>query len=306
MSGIRKVEAGVAISWFTRAVDVGGRNARAVFGAGLLGIVMIMAVALVAGLAMGLAMAAGTPAGQAPDMAAAMPWVLGLVLLMSALWPVVAGGMQQVLHGAEAGAPVSATDAFAGLRRFWPLAGLAILPVAAFAITFVNYRVFGGPDYFREYLAMMETAMAGGTPVPPQAASPAGLFLAGVLLAIVQNTLQAITVPLVQLSGRGTLGAIMDGLRMMARNPGAIAVALLVGLAAMIAVGLVAVVGGLLLAVVAGLLPILGIPLLLVGALAFVVVFFVVYSGVCYFAWRDQFAPADAAAPPEPPAAIAA
>lgn len=302
MSGIRKVEAGVAISWFTRAVDVGGRNARAVFGAGLLGIVMIMAVALVAGLAM----AAGTPAGQAPDMAAAMPWVLGLVLLMSALWPVVAGGMQQVLHGAEAGAPVSATDAFAGLRRFWPLAGLAILPVAAFAITFVNYRVFGGPDYFREYLAMMETAMAGGTPVPPQAASPAGLFLAGVLLAIVQNTLQAITVPLVQLSGRGTLGAIMDGLRMMARNPGAIAVALLVGLAAMIAVGLVAVVGGLLLAVVAGLLPILGIPLLLVGALAFVVVFFVVYSGVCYFAWRDQFAPADAAAPPEPPAAIAA
>lgn len=306
MRGIRKVEAGAAITWFTRAVDVGGRDARAVFGAGVLGVVLFMVVGVLAAVVAGISMASGLAPGQKPDMAGAMPWVLFLVVLMSALWPVVAGGMQQVLHDAEAGTPVSVGGIFAGFRRVWPLSGLAILPVAAFAVTFVNYRVFGGPDYFREYMAMMEVAMAGGTPVPPQAASPAGLFLAGMLLAIVQNTLQVITVPLVQLSGRGTLGAIVDGLRMMARNPGAVAVALLMGFAAMIVAALVAVIGGLLLAVLAGLLPILGIPLLLLAALVFAAVLFVVYSGVAYFAWRDQFAPADAAAPPEPPAAIAA
>ena len=298
--GIRKVEAGDALSWFTRAVDVGGRQARGLFGAAALGVLVTGAALMLAGMLLAVVVAAG---GVDPkDMSAGMLLALPLVLLVWALAPVLGGGMQQVLHQAENGQPVAASDIFAGFSRgrFWSLAGLAILPLAGLALTLVNYTLFGGPDYFVQYVAMLEDMAAQRPPVPPEVRSPALLFLAGLAVNIVQTVLQAITVPLAQLSGRGTLGAIADGLRMMARNPGAVLVALALALVAVLVLAVVLGIGGLILVLLAGLVPLLGVPLLLLALFVVVVLVFVVGHGIAYYAWRDLFAAADRAAPAAP------
>ncbi|KAA2284272.1 hypothetical protein [Arenimonas fontis] len=305
MDGIRKIEAGSALSWFTRAVDVGGRQARGLFAAAALGVLAMGAAAMVAALLLAVLVAAGLSPGEKPDIGRSMLVALPIILLFSLLMPVFGGGMQQVLHQAEAGRPVGAGDIFAGFvgGRFGSLAGLAILPLAGLALTLANYHVFGGPEYFAQYVAMLEEMTRGGQPVPPEVRSPALLFLVGMAINAVQTVLQLITVPLVQLSGRGTLGAIADGFRMMARNPGAVLTALALGLAAALVLAIVLAIGLMILALLAGLVPVLGVPLMLVLAFALMVVLFVIYHGIGYYAWRDQFG-APGRAPPAAPAQL--
>ena len=127
-----------------------------------------------------------------------------------------------------------------------------------------------------------------------------GCFVVGMLLTALQNLLQLVTVPAVQLGRRSTLGAIADGLAMVRHNPGPSLLLLVLGFAAMLAVALVMVVVALVLGVIAGLLPLLGVPLALLVMLAFAAVLVVVYTGVSYVAWRSQFAPEDPAAGPPP------
>ena len=160
--------------------------------------------------------------------------------------------------------------------------------------------MFGGPTYFAEYTAMMEAAMKGVPPVPPEARSPALMFVVGMLLTALQNLLQLVTVPAVQLGRRSTLGAIADGLAMVRHNPGPSLLLLVLGFAAMLAVALVMAVVAVVLGVIASLLPLLGVPLALLVMLAFAAVLVVVYTGVSYFAWHSQFAPENPAAGPPP------
>ncbi|HLU12644.1 MAG TPA: hypothetical protein VKZ64_01680 [Arenimonas sp.] len=305
-NGIRRIEAGNAVSWFTRAVDVGGRQAKGLFTAAALGVAAMAALFIVAGLFVSILMAAGMAPGEKPDFSRTLMLLLPLIVLISALMPVFAGGMQQVLHHAEEGRPVTATDVFAGITggRFWALAGLAIIPLASLALTLANYHVLGGPDYFAQSVAVFEEAMQGRQVAPPEPRAPVLMFLAGLGINALQTVLQLITVPLVQLSRRGTLGAIADGFRMMARNPGAVLVALALFLVASIILGLVLGVGLVILALLAGLVPLLGVPLLLVVMFAVAVLLFVVYNGLCYYAWRDQFAAPGPEAAPAPPASL--
>ena len=299
---IRKIDTNAVIACFTRAVDLGGRNPKAVFGAALLALVVVFGLGMVVMLvATAVAVGAGfepQSAGPAAALALAAPIMLFFMVLM----PVLGGGMMHVVHESESGRPVSALGVFAGFRggRLLSLAGLAILPLAGLALTLLNYRVFGGPTYFAEYTAMMEAAMKGVPPVPPEARSPALMFVVGMLLTALQNLLQLVTVPAVQLGRRSTLGAIADGLAMVRHNPGPSLLLLVLGFAAMLAVALVMVVVAVVLGVIAGLLPLLGVPLALLVMLAFAAVLVVVYTGVSYFAWRSQFAPEDTAAGPPP------
>src|SRR5690606_41890540 len=66
-NGIRRIEAGNAVSWFTRAVDVGGRQAKGLFTAAALGVAAMAALFIVAGLFVSILMAAGLAPGEEPD-----------------------------------------------------------------------------------------------------------------------------------------------------------------------------------------------------------------------------------------------
>lgn len=299
---IRKIDTNAVIACFTRAVDLGGRNPKAVFGAALLALAVVFALGLAVVVVASIGAVAAGYQPQAANPAAAIAIGAPVVLFFMLLTPVLGGGMMHVVHESESGRPVSALGVFAGFRggRLLPLAGLVVLPIAGLALTMLNYRVFGGPTYFAEYMAMMEAAMKGAPPVPPEARSPALMFVFGTALTALQNLLQLVTVPAVQLGRRSTLGAIADGLAMVRHNPGPSLLLLVLGFAAMLAVALVMVVAAVVLGVIAGLLPLLGVPLALLVMLAFTAVLVVVYTGVSYFAWRSQFAPEDPAAGPPP------
>lgn len=299
---IRKIDSNAVIACFTRAVDLGGRNPKAVFGASLLALALVFALGMVVVVVAGIGAVAAGYQPQSSSPAAAIAIGGPVMLFFMVLMPVLGGGMMHVVHESESGRPVSALGVFAGFRggRLLPLAGLVVLPIAGLALTMLNYRVFGGPSYFTEYMAMMEAAMQGVPPVPPEARSPALMFLVGMALTALQNLLQLVTVPAVQLGRRSTLGAIADGLAMVRHNPGPSLLLLVLGFAAMLAVALVMVVVAVVLGVVASLLPLLGVPLALLVMLAFAAVGVVVYTGVAYFAWRSQFAPDEPSAGPPP------
>lgn len=299
---VRKIDVAAVIACFTRAVDLGGRNPRAVFGAALLALVLVFGLGMLVLVLTTVGILASGVDIKAAGPMAALAMVLPLMLFFMVLIPLLGGGLVHVVHEAERGRPVSALGVFAGFRggRMVSLAGLAILPLAGMALTLLSYRVFGGPAYFAEYVAMMEAAMQGATPVPPEARSPGLMFLAGLAVSALQNLLQLLTVPAVQLGRRGTLGAIGDGLAMLRQNPGPSLLMLLLGSAASLAVALVIMLVAGVLAIIAGLLPVLGIPLLALAMLGLLTVATVVYTGVAYYFWRSQALPDDEADTPAP------
>lgn len=131
---IRKLPIGQGLAWFRQAIDLGARNPRAVFGAALLFLLALYAVALVFAIvgAMVVGQDATPAAGQGPDLrdaliVAAPPFLLVLVLV-----PILLGGFMHVIRETESGRPGHARDVLLQLRS--PagrrLGGLGLLPVA--------------------------------------------------------------------------------------------------------------------------------------------------------------------------------
>ncbi|MCM2356163.1 MAG: hypothetical protein NDI68_05675, partial [Arenimonas sp.] len=105
---IRKIDPNAVIACFTRAVDLGGRNPKAVFGAALLALAVVFGLGTVVMLA---AIAVALGAGFDPKVAgpaAGLALVAPLMLVYMVLMPVLGGGMMHVVHESESGRPVSA------------------------------------------------------------------------------------------------------------------------------------------------------------------------------------------------------
>ena len=115
---IRKLPIGQGLAWFRQAIDLGARNPRAVFGAALLFLLALYAVALVFAIvgAMVVGQGAAPAAGKGPDFRDALIVAAPLFLVVMVLAPILLGGLMHVIRETESGRPVRARDVFLPLR----------------------------------------------------------------------------------------------------------------------------------------------------------------------------------------------
>jgi len=293
---IRKLPVGRGLAWFRQAADLGVRNPRAIFGAGLLFILTLYAVVLVMMLpAMGM-----MRSGASKDILALLGWLAPLFLVVLLLMPVLFGGLMHVIREAEAGRPVRARDLYAPLRQGAArrLALLGLLQLLFGVLGAVVAVALAGADYWQQYLAAMQGAMNGAAPVMPQPAHPGLLLVFQLLFNYFSYAVMLFSIPLMLFAERTLRESIVLSLRAALANVGAnlLAAGLFLGavivgavLATLLAT-LANLLGGLILAQLGTLLEILVL-------LVFGVAVIVVLTGVAYFAWRDIFE-GDAAQPP--------
>ena len=303
---VEKIGVDEVVGWFKAALDVGAKRPGAVFGAALVQVLIWCFLALVLGgvlVAAGVSNAAGNPdeAAIREGMAGVMlPVMGGFILISMVLTPIFGGGLVQAVHNAERGLPGSAMDAFAGFRngRLLPLAGLALLAVAGFALGQLGQMAFGGSEYMAGQWAVWDQLARGDfTQPPPAARMPLANFLWGFAVGTVNAILGALVVPAVQLGGRSTLGAISDAVRALVRHPGALLLAVVIGFAAILGMSVVLVVMMVVLALLGMVLPWLAVPLGLVLTLAWLVAFVVVYYAAVRAAWLSINGQPPASAP---------
>lgn len=312
---VNKIGVEDVIGWFRAAVDAGARRPGTVFGAALLQV--LFWVGLLLGLALVLVVATAAASGGSQDEAVLreamvgylVPMILAFTVLAIVLGPVMGGGMVQALHNAETGAPGSALDAFAGFRGrvLFPLAGLAVVGVAGYLLSLAGQWVFGGPEFVKAQFSLWEQMARGDMTPPPQPAMPVANFLWGLVLGVVNALVSMLVVPLVQLGGLGTWGAIVAAFRALGTNPGPMLLAVVLAFAMVLGLMLVGLVVFAIVALVALLLPPLAMLLGLLLALAFTAVLLVFYYAVCRAAWVGLFTdgrPTATQAPPPVPGQI--
>ena len=303
---IRSLPVGQGLAWFKQAIDLGGRNPRAVFGAALLLILAMYAAVLAVALGLAALVMGGQAVGEAasPSLAVAMWVAVPLMLLVMLLVPILLGGLMHVIREAEAGRPVRARDVFMPVRepRGRRLALLGLLQVALAAVGAALMMAVAGADYWRDYVAAMQSAMQGGVPAQmPQPRNAGLLFLVQLVFNYFSYAMMLFAIPLMLFSGSGFVDALRDSLRAAVRNVGANLLAGLLFIGALLVASLVVLlVGGLASMVGSFIHQALGGLLLLVVMLGFASVVLVVVAGAAYLAWRDTFG--EGALPP-PPAA---
>lgn len=305
---IRALPVGQGLTWFKQAIDLGGKNPRAVFGAALLLIIALYAAAMLVALAMATLVMGGQAVGDdaGPDLRLAMWVAIPLMLLVMLLVPILLGGLMHVIREAEAGRPVRARDVFMPLRgaRGRRLGLLGLLQVALAVAGAALVTVIAGADYWSDYMAAMQSAMQdGGTPAQmPQARNAGLLFLVQLVFNYFSYAMMLFAIPLMLFSGSGFVDALRDSLRAAVRNVGANLFAGLLFVGALLVASLLVLLVGGLASMLGGLVhQALGGLLLMVVMLGFASVVLVVVAGAAYLAWRDTFG--DAALPPPPPTA---
>lgn len=297
---IRKVPISQGLAWFRQAIDLGARNPRAVFGAAVLFLVALYAVALL--FAIAAAVVVGQDASQAtdtvPDLQAALTVAVPLFLVVMLLVPILLGGLMHVIREAESGRPVRARDVFLPLRTSAGrrLAGIGLVQVALTAVGGVLVAALAGDDYWRNYAAAMQAAMQGHMEQVPQPNHPGLLMLLQMLLNYFSYVLVMFAIPLMLFSGARLGDAVKATLQAGLRNLAANLLAGVMFVAALIAAGVAFAVVVLLLGLVGGAVhPVLGSLLVALAGLGFVAVVLVLLVGGGYLAWRDTFGEGPAA-----------
>ncbi len=295
---IRKLPVSQGLAWFKQAINLGGRNPKAVFGAALLLIAVLYALALLLALVAG-AMVKPAAAGQVPDLGRVMLLFVPIFLLLMLLLPVLLGGLMYVIREAEAGRTVRAFDLFAPFRQGKAprLAMLGLVQVALAMIGGVIMVSLAGADYWRDYIAAMRGAMSGSIPVVPQPDHPGLLMLVQLVFNYFSYAIMLLSVPMLLFTSVSLPAAIKNSLRASVRNVGAnLLAAVLFVLGMIVAAIVVGLLGGFL-----GLLgnlvhEALGTALMAVVFIGFGAVLLVVLTGGAYLVWRDSFG--DGAIPP--------
>ena len=301
---IRALPVGQGLTWFKQAIDLGGRNPRAVFGAALLLIACLYAAAMLTAVIAAAMVGGGAEpaAAGAPNLGRLLLVAMPLFLLLMFLVPILIGGLMHVIREAEASRPVRARDVFAPLRdrSGRRLALLGLVQVGLAILGGLVMVTIAGSNYWTDYMAAMRGAMSGTMPVVPQPDNAGLLFLVQLVFNYFSYALMLFSIPLMLFSGLGLTDALRSSLRASVRNVGAnlfagvlFAGALIIAaLLVMLLMGLVGLVGNLVHAAVGSLLA-------LAVALGFASVVLVMLVGGAYLAWRDTFG--DAALPPPLP-----
>ncbi|GHC03338.1 BPSS1780 family membrane protein [Thermomonas carbonis] len=301
---IRALPVGQGLAWFKQAIDLGGRNPRAVFGAAMLMILALYTAAMLMALVLAVMVGAGSAtAGQAPDLRLVMAVAIPLTLLVMFLVPILLGGLMHVVREAEAGRPVRARDVFAPLRTAQgrSLALLGLVQIAMTVVGGVLMVGIAGSDYWRDYLQAMQQAMSGTQPTMPQPANAGLLFLVQLAFNYFSYALMLFSIPLMLFSGNKLGEALRNSLRAAVRNVGAnlLAGVMFVG-ALVVAAVVVALVAALLGMLGSAIHAAVGGALSMLVMLGFAALVLVLVVGAAYLAWRDTFGDASSL-PPAPP-----
>ena len=278
--------------WLARGINLGRRNAKAVFG----GAAFVLLVAMLPSLVTLPLQLGGTAAGASPTTNLLL--VMGVSLAAGLLLMPAYVGYVRVIDAAERGHPTRARDVFAPYRQgeLWHLVGYGAAMFAVYAVLLGGILATVGRGLAGWYMDVLST-QATHAPLP---ALPSGIGLAVLLLIVAALWLTgvyAISLGQVALRGRSVGGALADGLVGGLKNLlplvgfaiafvlAWIALALVVG----VAMALVMLLGKL---VGAWLMILLAIPLYITLVLVLVVVLF----GAMYHLWRDVCDDGDAPA----------
>lgn len=298
---IRALPIGQGLAWFKQAIDLGGRNPRAVFGAASLLILALYTAAMLMALVLAVMVGAGSAtAGQPPDLRLVMAVAIPLTLLVMFLVPILLGGLMHVVREAEAGRPVRARDVFAPLRsaRGRSLALLGLVQIAMTVVGGVLMVAIAGSDYWRDYLQAMQQAMAGSQPSMPQPANGGLLFLVQLVFNYFSYALMLFSIPLMLFSGNRLGEALRNSLRAAVRNVGANVLAGVLFIGALVVAAIVAALVAALLAMLGGAIhAAVGGALSMLAMLGFAALVLVLVVGAAYLAWRDTFGDASDPSP---------
>lgn len=286
---------GAGLRWLISAVNLGSRNAKAVFGAAALLIVMALVPTAVQ-------LAIGAVAGNSPVVA-----VIGLVLSLLysiVVMPPLVGGFLRLIHRTESGTPVGATALFDMLRDTGDvlrMIGLTLLLLVVVLAVLVVFGLVLGADFLSGLMELMQQLEAAQGQAAPSISFPDGLgtFIAlGTLIGLFLNGVYTLSAGQVAIGGRPVFAAVGDGFVGTLKNLLPLLVLLLVvlvaGFLAMLAIGLVAALVGFIGTMIH---PVVGMLLIAPIYIALMIGIYVISFGVMYFMWRDICGDGVAAAP---------
>lgn len=291
---IRKVPLTHGAQWLLRAINLGTRNPRAIFGAALLLIAVLYLVMWLFTMPLRV--------GDEPELETFFSTLAIAVLAAVLVLPVLLGGLMHVIREAESGRPVRARDLFAPLRQHKavPLALLGLIQIALALICGSLLLWATGLDFWSQYQEMARGAISGRVTNVPTAEQPALVVLVQLVYYYLSTAVVLVSVPLIMFSGLSISDAVKRSFGASLWNLGSyLFAAMLFMFGAMISGLLVSVASLLLMQVGSLIAPVVGQLLGLALLAVYGTVFLVVMCGTCYFAWRDVFAQddGDAAAP---------
>lgn len=289
----RNVSMGAPFRWLTKAVDVGRRNPRALFG----GFAILAVVGLVPTV---VQMVLQAVLVEQP----VLMWSIYALVMVAALvaMPPLTGAAIRMMHACETGQPASAMDVFSGYRdsAFAVRMVLTALLLMAMYLLIVGVllALMPGKELMIEVFSRSMATPPGGQPdmsgLPEF--DPADLpwmlmwFLGAGLAMIATMHVQMLAYCHAALGGHGPVASVAGGLAGSLRN----VLPLFVFVLAMLAVGFVValvlgVVVGLLAAVLIMVSPVLAGVVMVPVYLGLMLVAYVLIFGFYYHAWRDIF-----------------
>lgn len=289
----RNVSIGAPFRWLTKAVDVGRRNPRALFG----GFAILTVVGMVPTV---VQMVLQT---LLPEQMVLM-WSLYALVMVAALvaMPPLTGAAIRMMHACETGQPASAMDVFNGYRdsAFAVRMVLTTLLLTAMYLLIVGVllALMPGKELMIEVFSRSMATPPGGQPDMSDLPDfdPADLpwmllwFLGAGLVMIATMHVQMLAYCHAALGGHGPVASVAAGLAGSLKN----VLPLFVFMLAMLAIGFVAalvlgVVVGLLAAVLIMVSPVLAGVVMVPIYLGVLLLVYVMVFGFYYHAWREIF-----------------
>ena len=285
---------GAGWRWLVRGFNLGRHNAKALFGAAAL----VMLVAMLPSVAQYLILflSGGT------DLTASFIATLVGMVVLAIVFPLLVAGFLRVIHDAEHGRPTRALAVFdtfrAGQGRGRIVAtGLVLLLVYMLLFTAVLFLAGGDiAAWYWEVITLAQSTEPGATPAMPPMPAGMGRLVALILLVMMISAgLYAIGFGQVAINGRGVGDSLRDAFAGTLKNVLPLLVLTLVGLVAMVLAILVIGLVVALLAILGALVhPMLGVVLAIPVYLAFLVMLYMVMFGIMYFIWADVCGPEQA------------
>ncbi|MGO1069847.1 hypothetical protein [Lysobacter sp. CA199] len=296
---IRKVPLTHGAQWLIRAINLGTRNPRAIFGAALLLIAVLYLLLYLFTMPLRIG-------GNAISMDSFVTTLVVAVLAAVLVLPVLLGGLMHVIREAENGRPVRARDLFAPVRlhKAVPLALLGLVQIALALICGSLLLWATGLDFWSQYQDMVRGAITGRITSAPTAEQPALVVLVQLIYYYLSTAVVLVSVPLIMFSGLGISDAVKRSFGASLWNLGSYLFAAMLFMFGVMVCGLLVSAAALLLMPLgAAISPVLGQLLVMVLFALYGMTVLVVMCGACYFAWRDVFAHNDDA--PTAPSTLA-
>lgn len=296
---IRRVAASAPIQWLIQAANAGVRNPRVLLLGAMSAVMTFLVALLIAGIAFGAIMRLVHGGEPEVDAKAIMLASIPLMLCAMMVPQLLVGGLSHLIHRIETTGQARIADVYASLRkdRFLPLSVLLVIPVANLVLTLLFYSMFGGENYFEDYIAAMQKIASGQMVTPPEPDHAIVLTVATLALNALTYSLQLFAPIQVMLGGRGGFAAIGDCVRAFLRNIPAMLVGCALGFLVLFGIAMLLAVVLLLAAMLTKIAPLLGslVALVLLSVFAVIGVLFWVSCG--YFGWRAMLGDQVAAAP---------